>query len=138
MKRSRRRRRTGGFTLIEMLVVVAIIAVLVAVSVPTVNSSLEKAREAADAANERAAMAAALTDYLMEERTGPITYFYKSDGTVALEKDLEHLGGMPAGTPGYDYGQSKDNRNGCVMVSVTETDGDIQVTTGWDPVKSGF
>lgn len=43
MKRSRRR-RTGGFTLIEMLIVVAVIAVLVAVSIPMVNASLEEVR----------------------------------------------------------------------------------------------
>lgn len=43
MKRSRRR-RTDGFTLIEMLIVVAVIAVLVAVSIPMVNASLEEVR----------------------------------------------------------------------------------------------
>ena len=43
MKRSRRR-RTGGFTLIEMLIVVAVIAVLVAVSIPMVNASREEVR----------------------------------------------------------------------------------------------
>ena len=43
-----------GFTLIEMLVVIAIIAVLVAIVIPTVSNSTEKAREATDAANIRA------------------------------------------------------------------------------------
>lgn len=45
--------KQGGFTLIEMLIVVAIIAILIAVSIPLVNSSLERARETTDAANER-------------------------------------------------------------------------------------
>ena len=53
-----------GFTLIEMLIVVGIIAVLVAVSIPMVNSSLDKAKNATDAANERAAKAAVMVDYL--------------------------------------------------------------------------
>lgn len=48
-----------GFTLIEMLVVIAIIAVLVAIVVPTVTSSTAKAKAAADAANLRSAMAEA-------------------------------------------------------------------------------
>ena len=46
-----------GFTLMEMLIVVAIIAVLVAITIPVMNNSLEKAREATDAANLRAAYA---------------------------------------------------------------------------------
>ena len=46
-------RSRKGFTLIEMLVVIAIIAVLVAVIIPTVTSSTDKAKAAADAANLR-------------------------------------------------------------------------------------
>ena len=46
-----------GFTLMEMLIVVAIIAVLVAIAIPTFNNALEKSREATDAANLRAAYA---------------------------------------------------------------------------------
>ena len=46
-----------GFTLAELLIVVAIIAVLVAISIPIFNSQLEKSREATDLANIRAAYA---------------------------------------------------------------------------------
>ena len=46
-----------GFTLMEMLIVVAIIAVLVAIAIPVLSGTLEKSREAADAANLRAAYA---------------------------------------------------------------------------------
>lgn len=46
-----------GFTLAELLVVVAIIAVLVAISIPIFTNQLEKSREAVDAANIRAAYA---------------------------------------------------------------------------------
>lgn len=46
-----------GFTLMEMLIVVAIIAVLVAIAIPVLNGALEKSREATDAANLRAAYA---------------------------------------------------------------------------------
>lgn len=55
-----------GFTLMEMLIVVAIIAVLVAIAIPVFTNQLEKSREATDAANIRSAyaevMATALTD----------------------------------------------------------------------------
>ena len=55
-----------GFTLMELLIVVAIIAVLVAIAIPVFSGQLEKSREATDAANIRSAyaevVAASLTD----------------------------------------------------------------------------
>ena len=53
-----------GFTLAELLVVVAIIAVLVAIAIPIFTSQLEKAREATDLANLRAAYAECTTAVL--------------------------------------------------------------------------
>ncbi|MGP1589209.1 MAG: type IV pilin protein [Oribacterium sp.] len=50
-----------GFTLAELLVVVAIIGVLVAVSIPIFTSQLEKARDAVSIANIRSAYAEAQT-----------------------------------------------------------------------------
>ncbi len=47
-----------GFTLIEMLVVIAIIAILVAIIIPTVTTATAKANAATDAANLRSAKAA--------------------------------------------------------------------------------
>ena len=46
-----------GFTLIEMLVVIAIIAVLVSIIIPVVGNSTAKAQAATDAANLRSAKA---------------------------------------------------------------------------------
>ena len=59
-----------GFTLAELLIVVAIIAVLVAIAIPIFTSQLEKAREATDAANIRAAYAEVQTAVLSGEATG--------------------------------------------------------------------
>lgn len=49
-------RSKKGFTLIEMLVVIAIIAILISVVIPTVRSSTTKAQAATDAANLRNVM----------------------------------------------------------------------------------
>lgn len=57
-------KKNGGFTLVEMLIVVAIIAILIAVSIPLVSNALEKARDATDQANERAAKAEVLLVFL--------------------------------------------------------------------------
>ena len=73
-------KRKQGFTLMEMLIVVAIIAILVIVSIPMVNSSLEKAKKATDDANVRAAKAAAMIEYMMNGAgTGEATYYYNAD-----------------------------------------------------------
>jgi len=55
-----------GFTLAELLIVVAIIAVLVAISIPIFSAQLEKAREATDLANVRSAYAEIIANYLTE------------------------------------------------------------------------
>lgn len=64
-----------GFTLAELLIVVAIIGVLVAISIPIFTSQLKKARLATNQANARAAYAAATAQYLQDDtKTGDITY----------------------------------------------------------------
>ena len=55
-----------GFTLIEMLVVIAIIAVLVAIIIPVVSSATTKAAAATDAANMRSLKAEIVTAYLSD------------------------------------------------------------------------
>ena len=58
-----------GFTMAELLIVVAIIAVLVAIAIPVFTSQLEKAREATDVANIRAAYAEAAADAITTNGT---------------------------------------------------------------------
>lgn len=60
-------RKKKGFTLAELLIVVAIIAVLVAISIPIFTAQLEKAREATDLANIRAAYAEVVSAELTGE-----------------------------------------------------------------------
>lgn len=58
-----------GFTLAELLIVVAIISVLVAISIPILNKQLEKSREAADAANIRAQYAKVMADAVSDGKS---------------------------------------------------------------------
>lgn len=62
-----------GFTMAELLIVVAIIAVLVAIAIPVFTTQLEKARQATDLANLRAAYAEAMTDALDKGADGTAT-----------------------------------------------------------------
>ena len=80
-----------GFTLIEMLVVIAIIAILVAIVVPTVSAATLKSKAAADAANMRTIAAEAAIEYLSDD-TITKTYTLKSkvageDLTVSFAVD---------------------------------------------------
>lgn len=85
-----------GFTLMEMLIVVAIIAVLVAIAIPTFSGQIEKANQATDAANCRAAYAEAILNALENDGEGSAT----TDSTMKSAKwdklpDTKDIGGVP-------------------------------------------
>ena len=64
-----KRKSPKGFTLMEMLIVVAIIAVLVAIAIPVFNTQMDNAKEQVDAANLRSATSMAVTAYLTTDPT---------------------------------------------------------------------
>ncbi|RKM56334.1 type II secretion system protein [Butyrivibrio sp. X503] len=68
--------RNKGFTLAELLIVVAIIAVLVAVAIPVFTAQLNKAKYATDEANARSIYAELTADYLAN---GEQTYTVDND-----------------------------------------------------------
>ena len=80
----RKMKNSKGFTLMEMLIVVAIIAVLIAIAIPTFNASLNKARVATDEANIRSGYASVMAEVLTadKELTTATTYKLKTDGGV--------------------------------------------------------
>ena len=71
-----------GFTLMEMLIVVAIIAVLIAIAIPTFNSALNKSKAATDLANIRSGYAAAQLEAMTKTHAAETKYWLKSDGSV--------------------------------------------------------
>ena len=60
--------KKDGFTLAELLIVVAIIAVLVAVTIPVFTTQLNKAKYATDEANARSIYAELTADYLANSK----------------------------------------------------------------------
>ena len=70
----RKMEHKSGFTLAELLIVVAVIGVLVAVAMPVFGRQLEKSRQAVDVANMRNAYAVAVADFLSDGRTGKFSY----------------------------------------------------------------
>ena len=64
MKLMSKKHSEKGFTLMELLIVIAIIAILIAIAIPVFSGQLEKARETTDAANIRAAYAEVMVGFL--------------------------------------------------------------------------
>lgn len=86
-----------GFTLAELLVVVGIIAILVAIAIPTFGAAQDKAYEGVAKANARSAYAEWAVSYI-------------AGGVIPKEND----------TITYDTG---DKATVCTVKSVTTTDG---------------
>ena len=94
-------KNSKGFTLMEMLIVVAIIAILVAIAIPTFSNQLEKAREATDMANIRAAYAEVMASALTGEEGTDVTYteaagtWVKEVNATQKVADWQTAGGAP-------------------------------------------
>ena len=84
----------NGFTLMEMLIVIAIIAVLIAVAIPVFASQLEKAREATDLANVRSAYAKVSTEALLGDSETTVTVDLKQKQADWQSVDPVNIGGI--------------------------------------------
>lgn len=92
-----------GFTLAELLIVVAIIAVLVAISIPIFTSKLEASKEAVDVANLRAAYALGAADALTDQPSTEQTKYYDISGKWAADKASATKGKGTATTTSSTY-----------------------------------
>lgn len=90
-----------GFTLAELLIVVAIIAILVAISIPIFLEKLEQSREAVDIANLRDAYAYGQIQALSTQKGGHAWY----DAKNGILKD------SPTGINAYGKGTTLDTGN---------------------------
>ena len=81
-----------GFTLMEMLIVVAVIAILVAVAIPVYNAQMHKARVATDWANLRAYYAEIQADYLTTgEYNAKVPDIHPVGGNAPYQTDYENI-----------------------------------------------
>ena len=127
----RTRKDHSGFTLMEMLIVVAMIAVLVAISIPTFTNILEKSRESTDLANVRSAyaevlVAACLDDSENAEKT--VALKQKVDGWQSA--DTVNIGGIVHSTGQGDTPNWKGDPVGGGVCQVSYS-ADVGVILNW-------
>ena len=95
-------RARRGFTLAELLIVVAIIAVLTAIAIPIFAKELEKSREATDLSNVRAAYAEVVSDAIISDGhlvDGQYAAYVKLRQTQSgwqMDKSELEIGGIPS------------------------------------------
>ena len=122
----------NGFTLMEMLIVIAIIAVLIAVAIPVFASQLEKAREATDLANVRSAYAQVSTEALLGDSETTVTVNLKQKQADWQSVDPVNIGGIVHSKSQGDTANWKGVAapNGTCVVSYNEDCGIILTWSG--------
>ena len=126
------KRIRNGFTLMEMLIVIAIIAVLIVIAIPVFASQLEKSREAADLANVRSAYAQVSAEVLLGDPEVTVTVDLKQKQADWQSLDPVNIGGIVH----YKKQGDTDNwkgvaaPNGTCVVSYNEDYGIILTWSG--------
>lgn len=92
------KKKNKGFTLAELLIVVAIIAILVAISLPLFSSQIAKANLQADQTHVSAAKASAVAEYLDTNSHDTITYYFDAGIAMANKNNSEGIVGYGKST----------------------------------------
>lgn len=125
----------------EMLIVIAIVAVLISIAIPVLSSQLERSREAVDLANVRAAYAQVSTEALLGNTGVTVTVKLKQKQAGWQSADPVNIGGIVHSNGDKDTDNWKGDAapDGSCVVSYDATHG---VVLKWDgtaaPVKPSY
>ncbi|MDO5111475.1 MAG: prepilin-type N-terminal cleavage/methylation domain-containing protein [Clostridia bacterium] len=123
-------RSKKGFTLMEMLIVVAIIAILVVIAIPVFQSQLENTRKAVDDANARSVKSLAVTYAMTTENVFGTETSVKLYGVQGTDKTTMQIA---TAASGEGYGQTAANKGKIFAVTI---DTNYNVTaSGWEAVS---
>ncbi len=97
MLRKRLDRKDEGFTLIELMVVILIIAILMAIAIPTFLGARSRAQNRAAESNLRNALTAAKTGY-----TDTQSYYSSTASLASIEPSLSWVAALSSTSKGTD------------------------------------
>ena len=134
-------KKNKGFTLAELLIVVAIIAILVAISLPLFSSQIAKANLQADQTHVSAAKASAVAEYLDTNSHDTITYYFDAGIAMANKNNSEGIAGYGKSTKeqyknqtGADHGIPVSEDGSKNIIQVTVGNNGTVMSTSWVPV----
>ena len=125
----------------EMLIVIAIVAVLISVAVPVLSSQLERSREAVDLANVRSAYAQVSTEALLGNTHVTVTVNLKQKQAGWQSVDPVNIGGIvhSNGDKDTDNWKGDAEPGGSCEVSYDETHGVVLTWSGTAaPIKPSY
>ena len=116
----------------EMLIVIAIVAVLISIAIPVLSSQLERSREAVDLANVRSAYAQVSTEALLGNTGVTVTVNLKQKQAGWQSADPVNIGGIVHSNGDKDTDNWKGNAapDGSCVVSYDETHGVVLTWSG--------
>ena len=91
------KRKNKGFTMMELLIVVAIIGILIAIAVPNFTGQVKKAGQRADNESLKSLCSTAASDYRLEKYTGVKTYYCDSAAQADYDGKTTFEGLTPSG-----------------------------------------
>ncbi len=140
-----KRRNTKGFTLGEVLLVVAIISALTAIGIPSLMKEIDKAKLRVDQAHVQEAVSMATSQYAADHTEGKRWYYYDANRSEIQKDTSEGIHGYGKSTKEpYKHNThvtdasvpvSDDGTRNLVEVTVNVEHGVSTITSSW--VQSG-
>lgn len=130
-------KKQGGFTMVEMLIVVAIIAILMAVSIPMFNNALEKARHGVDAANLRNAIslanaeAIASLDPKKEFEKAQVYYYIVDDTQNSTTEHQAKLSKTDTGAVEVQCTEATVSKGLMVAIKYDDAEKEVKIAANW-------